>query len=498
VSQQTAPADHRQVRRLPAWSVAMWLFVLASIVAAGMYVSRQHTVQLVVNGTVVRRHTVRATVGELLVGLGVTLYPDDRLSVSLDEPITNDQTVYLLVARPIVVVEDGDILRFSSLADSVGAALADEGISTSSLDRIVIEGDLATPDSALAQPNKGSNAVGALLTALRRPVVMHVRRALQVGVVDDGVASSFRTTAETVGEALEAGGYTLHVGDHVTPDLCAALEPGTIVRIGRSLPIVLVDGDRPRVLRSRADTLGALIDSLGLDLGKLDYTRPALDSPVKGLVEAAIVRVYEERYVEEFPIPFETRWEPAPEMEIDDRKVVDWGQEGARRKRILVRYENQQEVYRYEESEWIAREPIDRVFNYGTNIIERVLETPSGPMTYWRKLRMLATSYNAPTAGKPAMHPQYGITRLGLRARKGIVAVDPRVVSLGQMLYVPGYGAALAGDTGGKILWRRIDLCFDDHNLELWYKWVDVYLTTPVPDPEEINWVIPNHPIERE
>jgi 3D (Asp-Asp-Asp) domain-containing protein len=109
---------------------------------------------------------------------------------------------------------------------------------------------------------------------------------------------------------------------------------------------------------------------------------------------------------------------------------------------------------------------------------------------------MLATSYNAPTAGKAMDHPQYGITRVGLRARYGIIAVDPRVIPLGQNMYVPGYGQGLAADTGGAIKWRRVDLCYDDHNLILWHRWVDVYLLGPVPSRDQILWIVPNYPSE--
>ena len=66
-----------------------------------------------------------------------------------------------------------------------------------------------------------------------------------------------------------------------------------------------------------------------------------------------------------------------------------------------------------------------------------------------------------------------------------------------QGMYVPGYGLGYAGDTGSAIKWRRVDLCYDDDNLVLWRRWVDVYLLTPVPDAASIRWIIPNTPAEK-
>ena len=142
------------------------------------------------------------------------------------------------------------------------------------------------------------------------------------------------------------------------------------------------------------------------------------------------------------------------------------------------------------EHEYVAVPPTTKIMGYGTQIVIRTLDTPSGPIEYWRVIRMLATSYSASTAGTPTDAPWYGYTRTGERMRYGIVAVDPRVVNLRTQVYVAGYGIGYAGDTGGAIKWRRIDLGYDDDNLKLWYNWVDVYLLTPVPAAEDINYII--------
>ncbi len=51
-----------------------------------------------------------------------------------------------------------------------------------------------------------------------------------------------------------------------------------------------------------------------------------------------------------------------------------------------------------------------------------------------------------------------GRTASGLPVGPGIVAVDPRVIPLGTRLFVPGYGPAIAADTGTAIKGNIIDL----------------------------------------
>ena len=55
-------------------------------------------------------------------------------------------------------------------------------------------------------------------------------------------------------------------------------------------------------------------------------------------------------------------------------------------------------------------------------------------------------------------------TATGMIAGRGVVAVDPSVIPLGTHLYIEGYGYAVAGDTGGNIRGRRIDLCYNTYD----------------------------------
>lgn len=69
---------------------------------------------------------------------------------------------------------------------------------------------------------------------------------------------------------------------------------------------------------------------------------------------------------------------------------------------------------------------------------------------------MESTAYD-PSAGRGAAATFR--TRIGLPAKFGVVAVDPRVIPLRTHLFVEGYGFALAADTGGAIKGNKIDVC---------------------------------------
>ncbi|MEK7214683.1 MAG: G5 domain-containing protein, partial [Chloroflexota bacterium] len=186
-------------------------------------------------------------------------------------------------------------------------------------------------------------------------------------------------------------------------------------------------------------------------------------------------------------IPFQTKYVAAPEREIDEAATIQPGATGRRVRQVLLGYENGVEVARQTERESVEQEPQPRIIHYGTKPVFRTLSSPSGPIQYWRKMRVYATWYHPGSAGKPASAPGYGITSLGVAVQRGVIAVDPRVIPYRTQMYVPGYGIGVAADTGGGVRGNIIDLGFSDDEDHDWLsQWLDIYITGPAPDPSQI------------
>ena len=458
------------------------LALIASVLVAGYQIALT-PVTLMVDGQVQRLRTHQDTVALLLMDTGLALYPEDDVTPALDAPLEPGLTVEVRRARPVTISADGHDVLFRTHATSVEAALEEARVSLGPYDEVEVEGALLSGGHS-AEPAPRDPAAAA-----SQPARIVVHRAVPFTLHEDGQATNLYTTAATVGEALRRAGLTLYLADGVRPGLGERMSAGLYVYVDRSVPVtVQVDG---RTLRTRThrERVDEVLADLRIVLIGEDYTIPPLDTSLENDVPIRVVRVSERFLVEQDPIPFEFTWQPDPDLELDSpARVMQEGVPGVLERRIRVRYEDGQEIAREVEREYVAVPPTTKIMGYGIQIVVRTLETPEGPVEYWRVMRMLATSYSASTAGTSKSSPWYGRTATGMVMKHGIVAVDPRYVTLRTRVYVPNYGIGLAGDTGGAIKGRRIDLGYDDDNLVLWYRWVDVYLLTPVPS--KINYIL--------
>jgi len=444
----------------------------------------------VVDGQTQQLYTHQDTVAALLMDAGLTLYPQDIVALALDTTLEPELVVEVQRARPVYIRADGHSRLLRTHATSVEEVLKEARVALGPHDEVEIEGELLPANRSAERVSTELDGVSRRGPATADPELVRitVHRAIPFTLHEDGHATTLYTTAPIVGEALRRAGLTLYLADGVRPGLGEPMSAGMHIYVDRSIPVAAqVDG---RTLRTRThrERVGEVLADLGIVLTGQDYTTPTLASPLEEDMTIRVVRVSERFLIEQEPIPFDSVWQADPDLEIDHQRVLREGARGIFERRIRIRYEDSHEVARTLDGEYVAVPPTTKTFGYGTKVVVRILDTPSGPIEYWRVLRMLATSYSAATCGTPKTSPWYGRTATGMQMGYGIVAVDPRVVNLRSRVYMPGYGIGVAGDTGGAIKGQRIDMGYDDDNLVLWYRWVDVYLLTPVPPSHRINY----------
>jgi len=133
-------------------------------------------------------------------------------------------------------------------------------------------------------------------------------------------------------------------------------------------------------------------------------------------------------------------------------KVQD-GRDGVLKRTFKVTYSNGKPVSKeLIEEERVA--PIPTTFF----ISRQGFSVSRGSYDRSRVLKMSASAYTPNPPGGS------GRTALGYRAQFGHVAVDPKVIPMGSLVYVEGYGVALASDKGRAIRGHRIDLCLSSRS----------------------------------
>lgn len=450
------------------------------------------SVVVTVDGIEETVYTHRATVDALLADLDLSPATDDRIIPGRATEIEPGMKISVARGRPVNIFVDGRDFGVSSWGATPYAVLASAGILLDTHDEVQIDGKLWQAHAPLPPVRSAQRAPtyddGFAWDHLHtEPLRLRVRRSAPIFVHEGAMRYSIDTTAQTVGEALRDAGVILYLGDRVQPTLGSAVTANLPVYIQRSVPVSLQVDGRLIKTRTQAQTVADALSDLGIVLAGSDRVEPALNASLYDNLKISITRVSEDVTVEEEIAPFETVFVADPNLPIDTQEVLTAGAEGITRTRYRTQYENGVPVSRKVEDTWLAQAPADRRIAYGQRIEPRTETMADGTViTYWRKIKMLATSYSAASAGGNR-------TRTGDVVRQGVVAVDPRLIPLRSQVYVPGYGIGDALDTGGGIISRRIDLAYETSSYVSVRRWVDVYLLWPPPN-GAITWVVPNYP----
>ena len=263
---------------------------------------------------------------------------------------------------------------------------------------------------------------------------------------------------KTVRDAIAQAGVVLGPSDWTSPDPDSPIKNGMRISVLRAEPAFVARGGEVTTLLTVENSVSAVLAEAGVEIGPDDIVvpGPGQEMPESGLVR--VVKVTYENITADVKIPFATERREDGSIEAGLSKVYRYGTSGVSRVDYVARYEDGVEVSREELSRDEVTASKAQILLVGT-----LREVPRGgeDIRFERAIEVLSTAY-CPCV-KCCGPNAKGVTRLGLPATQGVIAVDPRVIPLGTRVYVDGYGYALAADTGSAIKGNRIDVCFATH-----------------------------------
>ncbi len=305
----------------------------------------------------------------------------------------------------------------------------------------------------------------AVLLILIVPLLTGFDIIRNIAVVADGQRIEIRTNKEVPEQIIREAGFTLETGD--TWQLKGAnknIQDGSVIEVIRGIPVTVVRGGVAKEYKSSKNTVGEALKSIGISYNK-NRIFPYADTKLSEGMRIYVLDKNEELHL--------SKAEVAPSLVYEDDNNLAAGTEAVKTQgKAGVAHVVSRKVKQADGSHVIeelgrivTEEPENKIIRRGT---ARSVKTPNGYKRYTKLLQGEATAYIA-TGNR---------TSLGLVPHVGIVAVDPRVIPYYTKMYIPGYGIAMAGDTGGDIVGNRVDLFFDSYQAAM--QWgrrpVEIYI----------------------
>ena len=433
------------------------------------YLLMGRNIQISVDGEQSEVFTRALTVKGALRSAGYRLSKSDSVNPPAGSWLSRATIIALDRSRTlqIWVDSDGTLLEVTTAARTPGGILLASGITPAAEDIVRINGRTYLMDEEI---NQNTSFVLQYTPAV--PIIVNLNGF-----------QTIRSAQPTLGQALWDAEIRLFGGDSLNLAFGQTLEKALEVEIYQGKPILItVDGLTISSYTS-ADKVASALVSAGVALQDMDYSIPAENEVIPGNGRIQVVRVREEVLLEQSVIPYQSELIADADMEINQREVVQDGQNGFKASRIRVRYEDGVEISRVNETDIIMSEPVTQIVRYGSKLVIKTMDTPDGPISYYFTANVTATSYSPCRSGVP--DKCYSGTSYGLPVQQGVIGVHRAWYYMfrGTQIYVPGYGVGTIADIGYYPYndnW--IDLAYTDAD---WVEWpavnLTIYFLTPAP-----------------
>lgn len=209
-------------------------------------------------------------------------------------------------------------------------------------------------------------------------------------------------------------------------------------------------------------TVGKFLKEQKVDVNKNDQMNATLDQKITNDMTIVIDKIEKkvQKKVEE--TDYSVKKKEDPDIPKGEKEVVREGKKGKVIYQVTALFKNGKAMVT-DQKKIDEIKPTAQIVKVGSGEAEEAsakgdTELSSGSriagLKYKKTMEAETTGYTA-TGNK---------TATGTTPRRGTVAVDPAVIPLGTEMYIPGYGRAVAEDTGGAVNGNVIDLYFESES----------------------------------
>lgn len=289
-----------------------------------------------------------------------------------------------------------------------------------------------------------------------------------VTVVADGNQKVISTVYNNPKSILKQAGVNLQENDDYSVST-GNVKDNSVITVNRAVPVSIEIDGKIKTIKTAKKTVGELMSSLNLNEDKY-FVDQDKNAQINTNSKIKVLNVSTRLVLKDEVQPYNVIKEPDSSLIKGIEEVEQEGRNGLNRLLVRERYHNGVKINEevVQTSQLVRAK--DKIVREG--IAEPVAQQTVGLRSYSQVLYMEASAYLPYDGGGG------GYTALGIPARYGVAAVDPNVIPLGTRLYIPGYGEAIAADTGGAVNGYTIDLCMEDYTQAMSFgrRGVEVYI----------------------
>lgn len=310
-----------------------------------------------------------------------------------------------------------------------------------------------------------------VLTAILMVTVLgsHVVEAHTITIADaESTPIQIQTSDTVVGRILSKQGIVLNEGDFLNFALADQVSHDDVIQIYRASTVSLTYMGVKKECTTVATKVEDFLSELGIVTDENDVVLPSLTSPIREGLEISVVLHDQHKVNVQEDIAYQTEEVENAALAPGERQVVQQGVNGVMEYQYDIAYENGKEISRTLVRETILANPIKEIVEYGPESVWELGVIPAcRPTNYTRVETFKATAYDASPADNGIWA---GMTSTGMPLVYGVIAVDPRVIPYGTKMYIESvdgqyvYGYAIAGDCGGAIKGKKVDLFFPNRS----------------------------------